>query len=352
MVSMKKSCDIAGKPFEISSEPYNIGLPPEGFPSIGEKYDGPLFDAHLHLVGTDSEEHRRARDDKLFINPKNAKKTFVMMKNQGVIGMFGFLPVIHEYFIPDPNFNDDTHEDALTVLARCDNIITPFLYPYSHIGIPPAEHGRKLPKLVQKIHSESEITFLGIGEIHTEYPQTDSYDGMQLTDPAILEMYDYAAESGLIVMIHPQERDIEDIRAALAHNDKTIFLFHGLERAEKFLPALFEEFDNVYFSLDANLLEDYTLAHQGMTKEKFLNNLQSNKIYYKILASALDHWKPFIEAYPDRIMWGTDALWTWHFEEEVYGEIVWFGRTFIGGLDEAIQENFAHKNAEKLIQGR
>jgi len=272
------------------------------------------------------------------------------MENQGVTGMFGFLPVIHEFFTPDPNFNDDTHEDALSVQKRCDNIIVPFLYPSSHIGIPPKGHGNKLPKLVEKTHGESEISFRGIGEIHTEYPQTDSYDGMRLIDPGMLELYDYAAENSLIVMIHPQESDIKDLRVALAHNTKTIFLLHGLERAEKFLPTLFQEYDNLYFSIDSNLLEDYTLAHQGMTKEKFLNNLQSNEMYYKILVSSLQHWKPLIEAYPDRMMWGTDALWSWHFEDEVYGEIAWFGRAFIGGLSPEVQEKFAYKNAEKLIE--
>ena len=89
-----------------------------------------------------------------------------------------------------------------------------------------------------------------------------------------------------------------------------------------------------------------------MTKEKFLNNLQSDGMYYRLLASALRYWKPLIEAYPDRITWGTDALSTWHFDHDVYSEVTWFARDFIGGLSPEIQERFAFKNAERLLSGR
>jgi len=87
-----------------------------------------------------------------------------------------------------------------------------------------------------------------------------------------------------------------------------------------------------------------------MTKEVFLNNLHSKELYYRLLASSLHYWKPLIEAHPDRIMWGTDALWSWHFEQEVYSEVTWFARDFIGGLSLEVQEKFAYKNAESLFQ--
>jgi len=313
-------------------------------------YDGPLFDAHLHLVGTNSEDENRAQDDRLFINPDNADEFFSMLDKQGVIGLIGFLPVIHEYFVDDPYFNKPFHKKALSVLNKCNNKIIPFQYPYSHIGIPGEKHGHKLPKLIAQTYEESKIQFKGIGEIHTGYPQTDSYADMRLVDPAMLEMYDYVAENNLVVMIHPEVTNLEDIRAALQYNPKTIFLLHGGEGVEKLLPTLFEEYDNLYYSIDASLLEDYTLANDGMTKEKFMNNLQSNGMYNMILASALQHWKPLIEAYPDRILWGTDALWSWHFEHEVYSEVTWFARDFIGGLSPDVQEKFAYKNAESLLE--
>ena len=90
----------------------------------------------------------------------------------------------------------------------------------------------------------------------------------------------------------------------------------------------------------------------GMTKEKFMNILHSKGMYYRLLAAAIHHWKPLIEAYPDRMMWGTDALYSWHFEHEVYSELTWFAREFIGGLSPEVQEKFGYRNAERMLSGR
>jgi len=333
---------------------FDLGLlsSPLVFPSVEERYDGPLFDAHLHLVGTESEDKNRAEDDRLFINPDNADEFFDMMDKQGVIGLIGFLPVIHESFVNDPYFNKPFHKQTLSVLNRCDNKIIPFQYPYSHVGIPSKKHSYKLPKLIEQTYSESSIPFRGIGELHTEYPQTDSYADMRLIDPAMLELYDYAAENNLIVMIHPLETNLEDLHRALQHNRKTIFLLHGGDGVEKILPSLFQENDNLYYSLDVMLFGNYNIAMDDMTKEEFLNNLHSNEMYYNILATALHNWKPLIEEYPDRFMWGTDALYSWHFEHEVYSELTWFTRDFMGGLNPDVQERFGYKNAERMLSGQ
>jgi len=322
---------------------------PLALPSAEKRYDGPLFDAHLHLVGTDSEDMTRAKDDKLFINPENADEFFAMLDTEGVIGLIGFLPVIHEYFVADDYFNKPFHQKTLSVLNKCNNKIIPFQYPYSHIGIPPKKYSQKLPTLIDQNYP---ILFRGIGELHTGYPQTDSYADMRLIDPAMLLLYDYAAKNNLIVMIHPEVTNLEDLRGALAHNRKTLFLLHGDEGVEKLIPTLFKEYDNLYYSLDAGLLYPYGIAMAGMTKEEFMNNLHSNKMYYRLLASALHYWKPLIEAYPDRVMWGTDALYSWHFEHEVYSELTWFARDFIGGLSPEVQEGFGYKNAERLLRRR
>lgn len=322
---------------------------PLDLPGAGESYDGPLFDAHLHLVGTDGENFTRAKDDKLFINPRNASKFFALMEKQGVIGMIGFLPAIHEFFIGDGSYNRSYQKQTLRVVKRCDNKLTPFLYPYSHIGIPPKQHSNKLPQLIEQNTSGNLISFKGIGELHTGPPQTDTYAGMRLTDPAMLELYDHAAENNLVIMIHPEVGDRQDLREALRYNPKTIFLLHGGEGIEKFLPTLFREHENLYFSLDTNLLYPYSITMAGMTKKEFLNNLRSTGLYYRLLASALQYWKPLIESHPDRIMWGTDALYTWHFEPEVYSEVTWFARDFIGGLSPEVQDRYGYKNAERLL---
>ena len=175
------------------------------------------------------------------------------------------------------------------------------------------------------------------------------YKDIRLNDEEMYELYDYAAENNLVVMIHTRESDLDDLHDALNHNPKTKILLHGDEGMEKIIPPLIQEHDNIYYSIDAGLMYPFSLPVDGMNKEIFLNNVQSNEMYHRILASALHYWKPLIEAHPDRIMWGTDALHTWHFDDDVYSEVTRFARDFTGGLSPEIQERFAYKNAERLI---
>lgn len=335
----------------------NVLTSPLSFPTAEERYTGPMFDAHLHLVGSKDREHTEARFDRLHITPETAEEFFAMMDKENVIGMIGFLPVIHEFFEGDNSYNRSYLEKTSSVVNRCDNKIIPFLYPYSHIGIPPKEHGFKLPKLIDQIYNRGNpIPFRGIGEIHTGYPQTDSYADMRLVDPAMLELYDLAAANDLIVMIHPELDDIEDLHRALAHNPNTIFLLHGLvnsvERAPiaKELETLFREHSNVYYSVDAALMEGYSLGDDRIKdKEQFIANLRSKPMYYRILASALVFWKPIIEGYPTRMVWGTDPFYWWHFEPDVIHEVIRLGRDFIAGLEPEVQKNFAYRNAIELL---
>lgn len=70
------------------------------------------------------------------------------------------------------------------------------------------------------------------------------------------------------------------------------------------------------------------------------------------MRQAVAHWKPLIEKYPDRFTWGTDRWFAWHFDPEVGGLIEELSRSFIGKLDPAVQENFAYKNAERMLLGK
>jgi len=330
----EKPCNTSKKPFEFNAEPY---------------YMGPLFDAHLHLIGPESEGMTGVEDDRLFINPENADDFFAMMDKQGVIGLIGFLPINHENFISAQAFNDLILNPAGAVVNRSCERIIPFLYPTSRIGVDPTE--LKL-ELIDDYIKDNSIPFKGIGELHGgDYPgeEVPIYAGHKLNDQVMLELYDYAAENNLVVMIHPQVIDLEDLRDALQHNRKTVFLLHGGNGVEKFLPTLFQEYENLYYSLDAILLGDSDIAGDGMTKEEVMNNLQSKRMRYRLLAAALNNWKPLIEAYPDRMMWGTDALYSWHFDHDLYSEVTWFARDFIGGLRPEVQERFAYQNAEELI---
>ncbi|MCL0101926.1 hypothetical protein M1O29_02440 [Dehalococcoidia bacterium] len=320
-------------------------------------YRGPLFDAHVHLVGSKDIKNTRAEDDRLHINRERADEIFDTLGNENVIGLIGFLPMIHEYFVNDDSFNAGYQEETIAVLARPDNKITPFIYPRSHIGIPPKEHGHKLVEFIDQNIKKTDIPFKGIGEIHTSYPQPDSYESMRLIDPEMFDLYDYAAANGLIVMIHPQLENMGDLRSALSHNPRAIFLLHGLidsgakeQGISEALEEIFENHSNVYFSVDAALMLGYSLNDACIhDKKQFMANLKSDTLYTELLSDSVAFWKPAIEAYPSRMMWGTDLQYWWHYEPDVFHEIVEFGRHFISYLEPTTQEQFAYRNVVKML---
>jgi len=92
--------------------------------------------------------------------------------------------------------------------------------------------------------------------------------------------------------------------------------------------------------------EDHAI--RGPTKEEFLKYMKVN--YEEALAQELDYWEARIMKQPDKFLWGTDRWYTWHFDEKVGAIIEEFGRDFIGNFDAEIQEKFAYKNAQRLME--
>jgi len=279
---------------------------------------------------------------KLLINQDNADEFFSMLDEEGVIGLIGFLPINHNYFVVDKQWTEPFLEQTMEIAKR--HCIIPFIYPDSLIGIKSREYFTN--NLVDNYVKDYPIR--GIGEIHVD-EENPLYEDIRLNDVEMYDLYDYAAENDLIVMIHPREADLEDLHDALDHNTETIILLHGDEGIENIVSPLMKEHDNVYYSIDAGLMYPYSLPIAGMTKEEFLGNLESDEMYDEILESSLNNWKSLIEAHPDRILWGTDALYSWHFDEEVYSEVVRFTRDFIGELEPDVQEKFAYKNARDMF---
>ena len=84
-------------------------------------------------------------------------------------------------------------------------------------------------------------------------------------------------------------------------------------------------------------------------KTQFMANFRSDKLYSELISESVAFWKPSIEAYPYRMMWGTDIQYWWHYDRDVLHEIVEFGRQFISRLDPTIQERFAYRNVAEML---
>ena len=88
----------------------------------------------------------------------------------------------------------------------------------------------------------------------------------------------------------------------------------------------------------------------GESKSRFLATLRD---YEPLIEKDLATWQELIETYPDRFMWATDrgvraGLYT--YDADVGQILVDYARKFIGRLDPGVQENFAYKNAQRILQ--
>ena len=204
------------------------------------------------------------------------------------------------------------------------------------------------PSGIEGILNKNKGLFKGFGEVGF---YMDSYDGAKPDDPNFLEIYKLAEEYNLIVMIHPAESQQQVTEKVLKEFPKVTFLIHGGDN-EEWIMSLMKKYPNFYYSLDANItsLYGYKKEHQFQksTKEEYLSYTRAN--FDAVLNKALSKWKGRIEANPGRFTWGTDRWFAWQFDPEVGAILEEFGRSFIGSLDPSVQENFAYKNAEKMLQ--
>ena len=149
-------------------------------------------------------------------------------------------------------------------------------------------------------------------------------------------------------MIHPRPNEQKAVEEIIKACPNVKFLFHG----EEWVPDLFDKYQNIYFSIDATATHIYgtDAVHRDrkLTKEEWLSYFREN--FDANFDEATVKWNAKIEKHPDRFLWGTDRWYSWHFDSEVGGLLEEFSRSFIGQLNPDVQEKFAYKNAEKLLE--
>lgn len=194
----------------------------------------------------------------------------------------------------------------------------------------------------------------GIGEIE-QY----AWD-IQPNDPKMLQLFDFAAENNLMVMFHPDLGQSNGVKTVIERYPDTIFLIHmfpeDLSADRQRYINLLTMHDNVYFSVDADhmmfdgntgLLYKYEDESVAQAKVHFIANYDRNE--QQLLNSALERYKPLIEAVPDKVMWGTEGGTEYFYEPDVYDRTVKFSRLFIAELDPVVREKFAYKNALRVF---
>jgi hypothetical protein len=303
--------------------------------NVASYYEGPLFDTHVHIPAVLPPPkiiQANIPQDYASLGKRLTIADIVcLMDRENIISTVAFFPYMDFPFVRKP-FVDIAKR---TSEVHKDRII-PFLAPISFINVVPA------PDTLKKTFDKHEEAYLGYGEV-TFYK--DAYRGLGLSpdDPQFLEVYDILGERDLMVMIHPDHNQIQALENAFTNNPDVTFILHGMD-LDSSLYRILRIYPNVYYSVDSPSLETFFVAN---SKEDFLKSMKKN--FHVYLERAVFEAKPLIEANPTKVMWGTDRLRSWHFDEEVGRVLEEYSRAFIGRLSPGVQEMYAHKNAERLF---
>ena len=184
-------------------------------------------------------------------------------------------------------------------------------------------------------------------------------------DSQLSEVYPLVAESGGVVMAHTSDNQTaEDWAEVMRGYPEITFLFHGLkdfhgsgpdERAVILELLDTYEGDNMFYSIDAGPLmhapelEDGSSI--GMDSENggaltalvdgYGRQRLAEHVYAEYSKEVIDH--------PERLLFGTDFLSGWHFQDAGNDIIIDFARRFIGLLPDELQKDFAYNNGMKAF---
>lgn len=320
----KKPCDLPKTQRQFKSEPY---------------YTGPLIDSHLHLPTTAKIVSSFAAQNGLELpvleGSLSADRLICVFDSEGIIKTFGFHITA--------KFAEGAGVSAAKEIEQA--------YPgkIMHFIMPPPVLSLNVdPSGIGSILNNNRGLFKGYGEVGL---YMDGYEGMKPDDPTLKQIYKLAEQHNLIVMIHPEDNLRDGVEEILQEYPSVTFFFHG-GRNQEWVINLMDQYKNFYYSIDGDLATLY--GHDGgeqfkttSAKEDYLKYMREN--FVANLDNEVGRWKVRIKKHPDRFTWGTDRWFGWHFDPEVGAMLEEFGRSFIGRLDPSIQENFAYKNAERML---
>ena len=132
---------------------------------------------------------------------------------------------------------------------------------------------------------------------------------------------------------------------------------HGFENHRKVIMELLDTYEgnNFFYTQDsgsvmhANELEEGSSIQMDSDSSEQLQELVDRFGIQWLAEHAFSEFGSVIVENPDRMMWGTDFLPSWHFEDLGSDLIIDFSRHYIGMLPEEVQEKFAYQNAERVF---
>ena len=319
VVAEQQPCNLPPLQRQFSNTPYYTGL---------------LIDDHFHMP--QMQKIPNNPDAPVLDQDLSKRDVACLFDNERIKYAFAF------YGIP-LNLKDKALQDVKDIEQQYPGKIMHFIELVSFPGYP------VVPSQVDEILNLNQDLFKGYGELSL---YLDFYRITKPNDPQFRELYKIAEKHHLIVMMHPVEEQVQAIEEVVRDYPNVQFLFHGAESlpsANKFYDTFLDKYPNAYYSVDITLVEDALMP--AKTKQEFITLIKKN--WQSMLNKKVSLWKNRIEKHPNQFLWGTDrGHYAWHYDPEVEAWLEEFGRTFIGQLDPAVQEKYAYKNAESLLQKR
>lgn len=329
-----------------SFSPANIAKKAEPCPTTSYKrvfnntpyYSGPLFDDHFHMPQMFKiPDHPQAPVLNQDISGRDVICLFDKDKIKGAIAFYG-IPV---------HLKDQSLKSAREIEGQYPGVLSHFIELVSFPGYP------VVPDQVDQILSSNKGLFKGYGEFSLYLPH---YNGVMPNDPKMKELYKIAQNYHLVVMMHPVESQQKAVEEMLGEFPNVKFLFHAFERlswVNTFFDTDLDKYPNAYYSIDIDIFGEDTTGRPILdccqNKEDFISKFKTS--WQASLDKKVAFWKSKIEKHPDRFLWGTDrGAYLWHYDPEIAALLEEYSRAFIGQLDPAVQEKYAHKNAESLLQ--
>ena len=319
---------------------------PEGVPW----YDGPLFDSHMHMTGVTVS---------LFEGTYTTSDVLNLMDRHNIEGGVGF-------WMP-PLFGRQSEADLLNKsIGELDHRLATLMMPppfdvgfnFGFLGIADGTYTRDL---LEPWFPPNGV-FDGFGEIAF---YIDKLETLSPLDSQFDAIYPLVAESGGVVMAHTgQYQTADDWAQVMRKYPEITFLFHGIkdfhgsgadERAATLELLETYEGDNFFYSIDAGPLmhapdlEDGSSIGMDAESGEALTALVDGYGRQRLAEHVYEEYSKEVIAYPDRLLFGTDFLSGWHFQDAGNDVIIDFARRFIGLLPEDVQEKFAYSNGKNAF---
>jgi len=305
-------------------------------------YKGPLIDTHYHLPNL-RESLLDGGPEPILGEDIKISEIACNFKHEGTSKNFALFPIWPELPIWAQI------EVAERTVEQYPDLFVPFIQPTETDDIRPTVEAEVLSEMLLVYPG----LFKGWGE-SSLHKQEEGLSGFPPDLPLFTEIYPIIREQNMMVWMHPGEDQKDSFDRVLNQNPDINFIVHG-DEIKGDIEYLMSRHPNIYFCINdlyanKNIYFDYEYKIV-LTKESFFAHLEN---YEPLIQEDLRNWKSLIEAHPDQVMWCLDRdqqiLWT--FDRDVGLKLVDYGRAFIGRLDPAVQENFAYKNAERLISVR